>query len=101
MNCPRCHGALDERERDGVIVDVCHDCRGIWLDRGELEKLIARASREFNETAPRRDDTPSHGASHRSGVTYRSEDTNRSEGTNRREPPKKRRWFESLSDLFD
>ena len=45
MNCPRCQkNPLIERERDGVQIDVCTDCRGIWLDRGELDKLIARAA---------------------------------------------------------
>jgi len=50
MNCPRCEGSeLDERERDGAVVDVCRACRGVWLDRGELEKppkLGARPVRE-------------------------------------------------------
>jgi hypothetical protein len=44
MNCPRCESsALLEIDRDGITVDRCKSCRGIWLDRGELEKLIARA----------------------------------------------------------
>lgn len=44
MNCPRCSGAsLREIDRDGVTIDRCESCRGVWLDRGELEKLIARA----------------------------------------------------------
>jgi len=34
---------LTEMDRDGVTIDRCARCRGIWLDRGELEKLIARA----------------------------------------------------------
>lgn len=43
MRCPRCEtSVLDEREREGVTIDVCQSCRGIWLDRGELEKLITR-----------------------------------------------------------
>ncbi|MCK6480994.1 MAG: zf-TFIIB domain-containing protein [Planctomycetaceae bacterium] len=46
MNCPRCEGSvLDEREREGVVVDSCPSCRGLWLDRGELEKIAARMSR--------------------------------------------------------
>ena len=50
MKCPRCETtALDERERDGITIDVCANCRGLWLDRGELEKLIARAARELEE----------------------------------------------------
>ncbi|MFN0149320.1 MAG: zf-TFIIB domain-containing protein [bacterium] len=44
MKCPRCETTvLDEKTRDGVVIDACHECRGIWLDRGELEKLIARS----------------------------------------------------------
>lgn len=46
MRCPRCELVpLVERERDGVLVDACPECRGVWLDRGELEKLVARAVR--------------------------------------------------------
>lgn len=48
MDCPRCKLAtMEERDRQGVVIDVCEQCRGIWLDRGELEKLIARATREM------------------------------------------------------
>jgi len=44
MNCPRCESTvLAEFDRDGVTIDRCAKCRGIWLDRGELEKLIARS----------------------------------------------------------
>ena len=39
--CPRDGAQLVEVERDGVMIDACPACRGIWLDRGELEKLIA------------------------------------------------------------
>lgn len=43
MDCLRCDGtALEERVREGVVIDVCPRCRGVWLDRGELEKLLAR-----------------------------------------------------------
>lgn len=92
MNCPRCQGTvLDERERDGVVVDVCLECKGVWLDRGELEKLIARASREYDEFAPRRDAPPSR------DIRYRDDD----DDDYRRNPRRKRGWFESLGDIFD
>lgn len=52
MQCPRCQNVvLDELDRSGVTVDRCANCRGIWLDRGELEKLVARATAEL-EGAP-------------------------------------------------
>ena len=38
--CPKCHGSMRQYERSGVTVDQCTDCRGIFLDRGELERLI-------------------------------------------------------------
>ena len=40
--CPRDGAPLVEVERSGVQIDACPSCRGIWLDRGELEKLIAK-----------------------------------------------------------
>jgi uncharacterized protein len=44
MKCPRCNNvSLNLMERQGVELDYCPDCRGIWLDRGELEKIIERS----------------------------------------------------------
>jgi Zn-finger nucleic acid-binding protein len=40
MTCPKCHGQMRQYERSGVTVDQCGECRGIFLDRGELERLI-------------------------------------------------------------
>lgn len=55
MNCPRCTSPLSELDRDGITIDRCAGCRGIWLDRGELEKLLARRPAEPTEPVePRR-----------------------------------------------
>ena len=43
MNCPVCNIALTMTERQGVEIDYCQQCRGVWLDRGELDKIIERA----------------------------------------------------------
>jgi len=40
LTCPKCHGSMRTYERNGVHVDQCSDCRGIFLDRGELDRLI-------------------------------------------------------------
>jgi len=42
MNCPKCFEPLRIAERQGVEIDYCPDCRGIWLDKGELDKIIDR-----------------------------------------------------------
>jgi uncharacterized protein len=44
MVCPKCRGAMTSYERNGVVVDQCQDCRGIFLDRGELERLVEAES---------------------------------------------------------
>ncbi|MEN6375453.1 MAG: zf-TFIIB domain-containing protein [Smithella sp.] len=46
MNCPVCNAALLLSERQGVEIDYCPKCRGIWLDRGELDKIIERSDQQ-------------------------------------------------------
>lgn len=43
MKCPTCNIPLLISERQGIEIDYCQQCRGVWLDRGELDKLIERA----------------------------------------------------------
>ncbi len=44
MLCPICNENLLLSEKQGIEIDYCPKCRGIWLDRGELEKLVERSS---------------------------------------------------------
>ena len=43
MNCPSCKIPLVMSDRQGIEIDYCPECRGIWLDRGELDKIIERS----------------------------------------------------------
>ncbi len=43
MKCPNCNVALVMADRSGIEIDYCPDCRGVWLDRGELDKIIERS----------------------------------------------------------
>jgi len=91
MNCPVCKNVtLVMTDRQGIEVDYCPQCRGIWLDRGELDKLIERAAAATGaperEVSPPRD--PGAGA-YRERRDY--EDDYRWK--------KKKRGF--LGDLFD
>ncbi|MGZ8286721.1 MAG: TFIIB-type zinc ribbon-containing protein [Allosphingosinicella sp.] len=47
MSCPHCAVPLVMSERAGVEIDYCPACRGIWLDRGELDKILERAAAEM------------------------------------------------------
>ncbi len=40
MDCPVCGERLKEIDRSGVMVDICPSCKGIWLDRGEIDKIL-------------------------------------------------------------
>jgi uncharacterized protein len=46
MNCPNCNVVLQMTERQGVEINYCPKCRGVWLDRGELDRIIERAVSE-------------------------------------------------------
>ena len=44
MQCPVCRVELKMAERQSVEIDYCSQCRGVWLDRGELDKIIERSA---------------------------------------------------------
>jgi uncharacterized protein len=52
MKCPACPDvALTMTDRQGIEIDYCPQCRGVWLDRGELDKLIERAATVVTSTS--------------------------------------------------
>jgi Zn-finger nucleic acid-binding protein len=52
MKCPVCKTPdLLMADRQGIEIDYCPTCRGVWLDRGELDKLIERAAQEYSGAA--------------------------------------------------
>lgn len=87
MKCPVCKEAnLMMTERQGIEIDYCSECRGVWLDRGELDKFIELAERQIGGR-PRSDSSDrSRGSEHH----YRDDDEYRG---------KPRKSF--LRDLFD
>ena len=45
INCPKCPGELETYSFQGFILDRCHNCGGIWMDKGELEAIISKVTR--------------------------------------------------------
>jgi Zn-finger nucleic acid-binding protein len=93
MTCPKCQGEMRSYERNGVQVDQCADCRGLFLDRGELERLTEAEGSFYREPqapqqAPRREE-PRH-EEHRGHGGYDSHG---------KHPKKRRKNF--LEELFD
>jgi Zn-finger nucleic acid-binding protein len=52
LMCPNDNAAMQTLERGGVQFDMCPSCRGVWLDRGELEKLMDSAMQDGRASAP-------------------------------------------------
>lgn len=112
MICPRCTASeLIERDHDGVVVDVCRECRGVWLDRGEMEKLIARATRDLDDMAEHRSRQPPPSPEYdrarppsygQTPYPRRREDSSGDYDVRfHDERRRRRRWYESLGDIFD
>ncbi|MDF2389243.1 zf-TFIIB domain-containing protein [Nostoc ellipsosporum NOK] len=90
--CPSCRVALVMSERQGIEIDYCPQCRGVWLDRGELDKIIERSAKEAPpapQAAPPAYAQPHHAQS-------RDDDYSRSHG--HRYPKRKKSFFEELFD---
>ncbi|GGM69494.1 hypothetical protein GCM10012275_44910 [Longimycelium tulufanense] len=51
MLCPKCEDVMSTHERSGVHIEICARCKGIFLDRGELERLVV-AERHHYASAP-------------------------------------------------
>jgi Zn-finger nucleic acid-binding protein len=96
--CPNCNETLRERERAGVEVDVCPGCRGIWLDRGELDKIIDRESRwEDDDDDDWAGTRPGNGD--RDGEYRR--DRREPRGAHRQQQPQKKKgFFQTLVENF-
>jgi len=97
MQCPVCTDtALVMADRQGIEIDYCPKCRGVWLDRGELDKIIERSSagvapagRGYDE--PRR--APEYREREHEDRRYRDDDHHR--------PGYRRKRKSFLDDIFD
>jgi hypothetical protein len=89
MICPKCRGQMTAYERNGITIDQCTECRGIFLDRGELERLIDA------EAAYTRRSEPEHDLRYRGGEPDDEDDYYRGHDRHRR----RRGGF--LGELFD
>ncbi|WP_374449981.1 zf-TFIIB domain-containing protein [Stella sp.] len=58
MKCPLDETELMMTERSGIEIDYCPKCRGVWLDRGELDKIVARAAESAAAAEPARPAAP-------------------------------------------
>lgn len=123
MKCPVCNDVrMREVEKDGVLIDVCPDCKGVWLDRGELEKLLSEIreirpafnewydghNQSFNHTPnhnPNHSHNPNFTGSQHGGTQYNSFDPRYSGSSGKHyghyKKHKKKSVLDVFGDLFD
>lgn len=95
MKCPVCNVDLTMTERQGVEIDYCSQCRGVWLDRGELDKIIERSYAKAGEARLDRNPPESYRRSHDDHDAYHDHQEYDKHGRRKY----KRRSI--LADLFD
>jgi len=90
MDCPVCKVELKMSERQGIEIDYCPQCRGVWLDRGELDKIIERSEQSPPTLPPPPPPPPRPEPRRESPFDYYDDD---------RERKRHKRGF--LGELFD
>jgi Zn-finger nucleic acid-binding protein len=115
MKCPVCNMELQIAVRAGIEIDYCPNCRGVWLDRGELDKIIERHVQEMQslmrgalptyapeppQPRPRPHYAPEP-PQPRPRPHYEDDDEYYYDPYHKRKRRKKRDWLEDLFDIFD
>ncbi len=96
MKCPTCVNVmLVMSERQGVEIDYCPQCRGVWLDRGELDKLLERAATQASTQLPSQ--APQQGSERHQDSSYPPRQYEQSYGHHKKHYYQKS-W---LSEIFD
>ena len=91
MQCPVCDVTLSISSREGVEIDFCPQCRGVWLDRGELDKVIERAGAVLDAAREQRPEPP----------RYRDERDDRSGRGGSTRKKRKHAVLDLLEDVLD
>ena len=105
MPCPVCRVPLAMSDRQGIEIDYCPQCRGVWLDRGELDKIIERSGAPATEgPPPRQPAAPLHQSGGQSpwapdGYTHGGYGHGGHVGGHGGKPHKRRKSW--LEDIFD
>lgn len=88
MKCPNCEETLVMTERQGVEIDYCPKCRGVWLDKGELDKIIEKSQSDLR-------------SQNRNDNNFNRDDDDDDDDNFGRRNPNQRRRGGFLGNLFD
>ena len=98
LTCPKCQAPMRSYERSGVTVDQCTECRGIFLDRGELERLVD-ADTQFHGGGPAAAPPPTQQP--QQGYQQPSYGGHQQQGGHYGQKPYKKKKSSFFEELFD
>ncbi len=99
MKCPACDVTLVMADRQGIEIDYCPQCRGVWLDRGELDKIIERSANLAPQVAaPSLQNAPQYQQPRHQPPQYQQHQHRPHQGDDYYKHKKKKNF---LDDLFD
>jgi hypothetical protein len=101
MKCPIDGSELKMTERQGVEIDYCPQCRGVWLDRGELDKIIERSAVTQTNAPPAQQGYPQQPGAYRDRDDDRYDDDRRREGHYEQRPHEQKKRKSFLDEIFD
>ena len=96
MMCPTCQVDLVMSERQGIEIDYCPKCRGVWLDRGELDKIIDKSAQEM-APAPQQAPPPRAPEPRYQEPRYQDQ-RGYDQGHGYKKPHRRKSWLEEIFD---
>ncbi|MEZ0451799.1 zf-TFIIB domain-containing protein [Sphingobacterium thalpophilum] len=101
MKCPNCNETLLMTERHRIEIDYCPNCRGVWLDKGELDKLLEQASNNIDSSQAHDNDVNNYNKYERENYQSQQRYRDNDRYTDNHKYPHGRKKKSFLSDLFD
>ncbi len=98
MKCPACQVELVMSERQSIEIDYCPKCRGVWLDRGELDKIIEKSAAEMAPVPQRASEARYQEAPRNPDPRYQDSHPQRGYDYGYKKPHRRKSWLE---DIFD
>ena len=98
MKCPACQVDLVMSERQSIEIDYCPKCRGVWLDRGELDKIIEKSAAELAPAPQRASEARYQEPPRNPDPRYQDSYPQRGHDYGYKKPYRRKSWLEEIFD---
>jgi uncharacterized protein len=101
MKCPNCEQILQISERQNIEIDYCPNCRGVWLDKGELDKIIEYSNQQLSRGSRKEEDDNQDNKQDKYRKYPPAQYKNDTYASNQPYPHRNHKKKSFLGDLFD